>query len=67
VLGELQWHGLKDATFRAQLDTLGTLLFGHTAWQEDELFTKAAETMSCDELAGLCVQLYNFDAIAIAA
>ena len=52
---------------RAQLDLLGTLLFGHTAWQEEELFTKAAETMSCDELAGLCVALHNFDTVAIAA
>src|SRR6185503_5910208 len=27
VLGDLQWHSLEDATFRAQLDALGTLLF----------------------------------------
>jgi hypothetical protein len=67
TLGELQWLGIKDAKFRPTLDTLGTLLFGHSAWQEDELFTKAAETMSIDELAGLCVRFYNFDTIAIAA
>jgi hypothetical protein len=67
VLGEMQWHSIKDQTFRTRLDALGVLLFGHTAWQEDELFTKAAETMSCDELASLCVAFHNFDSIAIAA
>jgi hemerythrin HHE cation binding domain-containing protein len=67
VIGELQWLSAKDPQFRVTLDRLGTLLFGHSSWQEDELFTKAAESMSCDELAGLCVQFYNFDSIPIAA
>jgi len=67
VLGEMQWQNIRDASFRRQLESLGVLLFGHATWQEEELFTKAAETMSCDELAGLCVAFHNFDSIAIAA
>src|SRR5262245_37065945 len=42
VLGELQWLHPRDLMFRPTLAQLGTLLFGHTSWQEDELFTKAA-------------------------
>ena len=67
VLGELQWLAPRSAEFRAKLAQLGELLIGHSSWQEDELFTKAAETMSQDTLALLCSQFYTFDTIAIAA
>jgi hypothetical protein len=33
---------------------LGTLLAGHTSWQEDELFPRAEATLSRAELAKLC-------------
>jgi hypothetical protein len=67
ALSELTFLNTRDADFRSKLLQLGALLYGHSAWQEDELFTRAAETMSNDELAGLCVLFYNFDAPAIAA
>jgi hypothetical protein len=67
VLSDLTFLNTRDDGFRTKLTELGSLLYGHSAWQEDELFTKAAETMSNDELAGLCVSIYNFDAPAIAA
>jgi len=67
LLAELAFLGMRDPGFRGKLAELGSMLYGHASWQEDELFTKAAESMSFDELAGLCVQFYNFDAPAIAA
>ncbi|HEY5944308.1 MAG TPA: hemerythrin domain-containing protein [Kofleriaceae bacterium] len=67
VIGDLVWLGTRDADFRPKLARLGELLDGHSAWQEDELFTAAAETMTSAELAALCDQFYNFDSIAIAA
>ena len=67
LVGDMVWLQTRDPQFRAKLDDLGMLLVGHSAWQEDELFTKVAETMSADELAALCDRFYNFDSIAIAA
>jgi hypothetical protein len=67
VLGDLVWLGTRDAEFRAKLADLGQLLIGHATWQEDELFTRAAETLSRDALAALCDRCYSFDSIAIAA
>jgi hypothetical protein len=67
LLGDMVWLGTHDAEFRAKLGELGTLLAGHAAWQEDELFTASAETMSQAELAALCDRFYNFDSIQIAA
>ena len=70
VLGELVWLGTRDPEFRGKLERLGDLLIGHSAWQEDELFTTAAEAMTSEQLAALCDQFYSFDAIvpgAIAA
>ena len=64
VLADLVWLGTTDADFRPTLERLGELLFGHSAWQEDELFTAAAESMSTDELAAMCAQFYSFDSIA---
>lgn len=67
VLAELVWLGLDAPEFRPTLARLGELLVGHTAWQEDELFTVAAELMSQDELAALCARFYSFDTVQIAA
>lgn len=67
LLGDMVWLQPRDAEFRAKLNDLGLLLVGHSSWQEDELFTRAAETMSRAELAALCDQIYSFDTIAIAA
>jgi hypothetical protein len=70
VLGDLVWLGTHDPDFRPQLERLGDLLVGHAAYQEDELFTAAAESMTRDELATLCERFRTFDEIipgAIAA
>lgn len=67
ILAELAWLGTRDTAFRAKLAELGTLIVGHSSWQEDELFTTTAETMSAAELAALCDRFYQFDSIAIAA
>ena len=67
LIGDMVWLGTREAEFRAKLDELGTLLIGHSSWQEDELFTAAAESMTRDELAALCDRFYNFDSIQIAA
>ena len=67
ALADLAWLGTRDAAFRARLAELGTLIVGHSSWQEDELFTTTAETMSAAELAALCDRFYRFDSIAIAA
>jgi hypothetical protein len=67
LLDDLAWLGTRDAEFRGKLAQLGQLLYGHSAWQEDELFTRAAESMTDAELAALCDRFYNFDTIAIAA
>ncbi|HEY5925036.1 MAG TPA: hemerythrin domain-containing protein [Kofleriaceae bacterium] len=67
LLGDLQWLYPREAAFRVKLASLGELLAGHSAWQEDELFTKTAETMSQDALAALCSRFYTFDSVAIAA
>lgn len=67
VLADLVWVGLYAPEFRGKLARLGELLVGHSAWQEDELFTIVAESMSCDELAALCARFYSFDAVQIAA
>jgi hypothetical protein len=63
VLADLIWLGTRDADFRPKLERLGDLLFGHSAWQEDELFTAAAESMSTEELATMCARFYSFDSI----
>lgn len=67
LLGDMVWLESRDAEFRAKLNDLGVLLVGHSSWQEDELFTRAAETMSRAELAALCDRIYSVDPIAIAA
>lgn len=67
LLGDMVWLPTRSAEFRAKLTELGVLLAGHTAWQEDELFTAAAESLTRDELAALCDRFYSFDSVAIAA
>jgi len=63
VLGELCWLGIREPEFRQRLDRLGELLSGHSAWQEDELFTIAAESLTRDELVALCDRIHAFDDI----
>lgn len=67
ALSDLSWLGARDPAFRVALGKLGELLFGHSAWQENELFTTLAETMTPEELAALCERIQRFDSIAIAA
>ena len=65
VLADLVWLGVDDADFAPKLARLQALLAGHTAWQEDQLFTTAAETMSEAELAALGDRLHAFDSAVV--
>lgn len=67
VLADLVWLGPEDDRFKTKLADLGMLLAGHVGWQEDELFTRATETMSQADLDALCDLLQSFDSIAAAA
>ena len=53
ALAELCWGGVEDPEMATKLDRLRALIDGHAAYQEDELFTRIAETMSRDRLAEL--------------
>jgi hypothetical protein len=57
VLAELVWRGVDDDDFVAELANLRVLLDGHVAYQEDELFTRAAAAMSVSQLHGLCREM----------
>ena len=46
VLADLLWFGLEDADAARRIATLRALLDGHTAYQEQELFESAAETLA---------------------
>jgi hypothetical protein len=68
LLSKLVWRGVEDAEFGEMFDRVRDLLVGHSAWQEDQLFTTAAERLPADQLATLCDELLAFDnAMAIAA
>jgi hypothetical protein len=69
LLANLVWRGVEDELFDHEFAMLSDLLVGHSAWQEDQLFTTAAETISTDRLAKLCEQLVAFESqvAAIAA
>jgi len=67
VLAELVWMGPDDDQFMGKLADLAMLMSGHVAWQEDELYTRATETMSEPDLDALCDLLQSFDEIAAAA
>ena len=46
VLVDLLWFGLDDADTTRRVFALRALLHGHTAYQEEELFELAAETLA---------------------
>lgn len=52
-LADLLWCGVEDPDFRAKLDAVRLLFDGHAGYQEDELFTRAAESMTADLLAAI--------------
>jgi len=64
VLADLVWLGVDDKEFGSRLSDLASLLDGHCGWQEDELFTAVAETLTPDRLSALCNELKAFDAYA---
>ncbi|MEO8701539.1 MAG: hemerythrin domain-containing protein [Kofleriaceae bacterium] len=53
VLANLLWLDADDTRFSATLETLATLLGGHIAWQDGELFESIAEGVPADVLAEL--------------
>ena len=67
VLADLVWRSTEDPEFAHTLTSLADLINGHCAWQEEELFLRAAETMSPAELESLCESFYAFETFAVAA
>lgn len=71
ILADLLWFGLDDAAVAAGIPSLRALLHGHAAWQETELFTTMAETMSGPALVELgerlCAWSDNVPSMALAA
>ena len=61
VLSKLVWLGVEDSEFDELFERLRGLLVGHSAWQEDQLFTRAAESLPPDRLAALCDEVMAFD------
>lgn len=61
VLSKLVWLGVEDSEFNELFERLHSLLVGHSAWQEDQLFTRAAESLPPDRLAALCDEVMAFD------
>lgn len=53
ALAELCWGGVEDPELVPKLEQLRSLVEGHAAYQEDELFTRVAETVSRERLAEL--------------
>lgn len=64
LLSELIWIDVDDPEFPELFSALGELMVGHAAWQEDELFTALAESLSRDELEALGYQLGSVAAAA---
>ena len=52
-LADLLWVGVDDPEFGDKLDALRLLFDGHAGYQEDELFTRAAESMTAEQLAAI--------------
>jgi len=52
-LADLLWAGVEDPEFAGKLEALRLLFDGHAGYQEDELFTRAAEAMTADQLAAI--------------
>lgn len=67
ILGQLVWMGVEDEDFGDLFGQLGELLLGHTAYQEDHLFTAVAESMPADRLAALCSDLQQFETFTAVA
>jgi hemerythrin-like domain-containing protein len=67
VLADLVWRGIEDDEFATKLNELDILLIGHSSWQEEELFTMAAETLTAAELGALSDRFFVVDALAVAA
>jgi len=60
ILAKLVWLGVEDEDFSMLFSQLGELLIGHAAWQEDQLFRTAAESLSAARLAAIGAQLQAF-------
>ena len=67
LLANLLWLGVEDELFDHMFEQLCNLLLGHSAWQEDQLFTTAAETIPTERLAMLCDELVAFEQHVAAA
>lgn len=52
-LADLLWNGVEDVEFGAKLEALRQLFDGHAGYQEDELFPRAAEAMTAEQLTAI--------------
>lgn len=64
LLSELVWIDVDDVEFPELFAALGELMIGHAAWQEDQLFTSLAESLSRAQLESLRDQLGSVAAAA---
>jgi len=69
VLADMLWLESEDTRFARKVAALESLLWWHSTWQERELFEKAAETMSSNQLADLGNRLNEYvdGSLALAA
>jgi len=69
ILADMLWLESEDTRFEHKLGALQGLLCWHSMWQERELFEKAAETMTANQLATLCEHMNRYlgSSVSIAA
>ena len=65
VLADLLWFGLDDADSPRRIAELRTLLEGHAAYQDHELFENAAEAMAPIDLTVLGHRLHAWFVAAV--
>ncbi len=65
VLADLIWLDADDSRYAPSLDQLRALFDGHAGYQEDELFTSIAETMTSAQLSELGTQIAGSSAPVI--
>jgi hypothetical protein len=66
VLADLVWFGLEDADTPRRLQALRALLGGHTAYQEEQLFELAAETLAPIDITVLGTRLQAWFVTSVA-
>ncbi len=60
ILADMLWLESEDMRFARKVAALENLLCWHSTWQERELFEKAAETLSANQLVDLGSRLHEY-------